>query len=471
MTLVGLILCLLLAVTETRVWSPRSEAQRAAFRSTAPELCYSGRRFGGKSNVGCMKAYAYASKYPGARVAVCREERSTMEMTTLLTLRSEVVPPAIWFGQYGGGWSESKSTLYLPNKSEINVFGLDKPGRQLGSRFGMAVVDQAEQLSENQFELLNSSITQPGMPFHQLMLLFNPESPEHWAFKRYLPDEGDGKRIDENGRHFADVVHVLPEDLMDLLSEGSRARLDGLAGVWKQRLRLGLWTSFEGAIYGSVWNPATMVVDKPDSWASWNGFPPPTWPRYRAVDFGFKNPFVCQWWAKDPEGVFWMYREIYHSGILTEAHAKRIKALEEGEVRTLRACADADFARDHEPYLEQLHVPFSFCDPAAPDKRLELANAGVFCHPGNNDVMTGIEKITSLLAAGRMKYVKGALDAKDPVLVDRKVPWCSAMEKAGYRWVKDVASNSASGPREIPFKENDHACDAERYLFNHPAVA
>ena len=73
--------------------------------------------------------------------------------------------------------------------------------------------------------------------------------------------------------------------LMDILTEESRHRLDDLDGVWRLRYRLGLWASFEGAVYGDLWNPATMVVERPKAWDAWNGYPPADWDRFRAIDF------------------------------------------------------------------------------------------------------------------------------------------------------------------------------------------
>ena len=30
-----------------------------------------------------------------------------------------------------------------------------------------------------------------------------------------------------------------------------------------------------------------------------------------SVDFGFTNPIVIQWWAEDPDGRLYLYRELY----------------------------------------------------------------------------------------------------------------------------------------------------------------
>lgn len=452
--------------------APRTDAQSVTLRALEPEVCYSGRRFGGKSWIGCAKALLYGSAYPGARVALSREERASMESTTLLTLRSEIVPAEVW----ASCWKESKSTLYLPNGSEIAAFGLDKPGRALGARYGLAVVDQAEQLDYNQFTILNSCVMQVGMPWHQTLLLFNPDSPEHWAFKRYQPDRGDGLRTDESGRTFARVVHVLPDDLMDLLSAESRSRLDTMDGVWKLRYRLGLWAAFEGSVYGDVWASSLHLVT-PDgdrgmrAWAEWGGFPPPNWPRYRAIDFGLTNPFVCQWWAESPDGNFYRYREVYRTGRITEDHARQMVQLEADEAETLlRANAGRADAREYADYLPGLWFRASVSDPARPDLRMTLERAGLHTIPAHNDILAGIETVRSGLKNGiggpRIRFVAGALVERDPALVAAKLPTCTEEEVAGYRWQKNRATAAEVGPRDLPIKENDHGLDAMRYLFH-----
>lgn len=383
-----------------------------------------------------------------------------MESTTLLTMRQEIIPPALW----GDMWRESKSTVFLPNGSEIMVFGLDKPGRALGARYGLAVIDQAEQLDKNQFEIINSCVMQVGMPWHQTLLLFNPDSPEHWAYKRYTPDSGDGVRQDESGRTFARVVHVRPDDLMGYLSDASRARLDGMDGVWRLRYRLGLWAAFEGAVYGDLWAPKDCVVDRPDVWAAWGGYPPPTWPRYRAIDFGMQNPFVCQWWAEDPDGVFWRYREIYHTGRITDDHARTMAQAESDELEALRRHAAGDHGM--EPYLAALYVRKSVADPARPDLHETLARLGFRVENASNDILAGIESTRAMLKASRVRFVRGSLIERDGQLAQAKKPLCTEDEVPGYKWQKDRATGSESGPRDLPIKQNDHGLDAMRYLFH-----
>ena len=52
---------------------------------------------------------------------------------------------------------------------------------------------------------------------------------------------------------------------------------------------------------------------------------PRDWPRYLAIDFGYTNPFVCLWAAKDTDGRLFIYRQIYKTKTLVEDHAENYR--------------------------------------------------------------------------------------------------------------------------------------------------
>lgn len=465
----GLLVGVALAVAtdaEQRTLCGQSGAQRAALNSLEPELLYSGRFFGGKSWMLCAKGFIYAAVYPGARVGICREERASMDATTLATMRDEIMPRQVW----DVCWRESKSTIFLPNNSEIRFFGLDKPGRMLGSRYGFVGIDQAEQLDQNQFELVNSRVTQVGMPWHQTALAVNPEGDDHWIYRRYRPDKGDGLRQDAKGNPFAQVLLVQPDDLISYLSEGSVARLDRMEGVWRQRYRLGQWCSFEGAVFSS-WDPSVRVIDTPAEWVIWNGYPPPDWPRYRGMDFGYDDPFVFQWWAKQP-GVerYFRYREIYKTGVTVEYHAARIMELEAAELAALRDAAkrlgaEADLA----PYLESLNVEATWSDHHR-GERESMAEHGVSSSPAIKDILAGIQTLLGLMDPREPErgifLVKGALDEYDTRLAESNRPTCTEEEISGYRWRTKAGGDMTAQRPELPIDRNNHGIDAMRYVFH-----
>ena len=474
----GLILAtalLTLPPTEApRAHRPRTEAQRVTLLSTEPELCYSGRRFGGKTWIGCLKAVAYALRYPGAKVAICREERASMESTTVPVLRDEILEAAIW----SACWKESKSTLFLPNESTVHLFGLDRPERALGARYGLVVIDQAEQLSYAQFEIVNSCVMQPGMPWHQTLLLFNPEDPDHWAYQRYRPDDGDGLREDDDRTVFARVVHVGPEDLLEFLSVQSRERFDRMQGVWKQRLRLGLWRSFEGIVF-DLWDPAVHIrKDRPLETRDWAGYPPPEWPRYRAIDFGYEHPWTCQWWTEYPDGRRALYRQTYMTHRTPSQQATEILALEREELDVLKRLARDRKVRGLEPYLEALNLVDSISDHAR-GERATYEELGVFTTPADKDVLAGIQTVLELMDASegppRLELWPGTLVERDHRLAQQqqdRPPTCLEEEIGRYRWrTKRHGEASGGVARQLPIDRHNHGCDAMRYLHHSLAVA
>jgi hypothetical protein len=461
----------------SRVWEPLTEAQRVAIRCTEPEVCYSGRRFGAKSNTGGAKAYFFGAMYPGAKMLLARGERASMNATTLTTLRDEIVPPAEWIGARGTGWQESKSDLVLRNGSVIHVRGLDDPERVLGLRVGLAVIDQAEQLTLEQFEITNSCVMQPKLPFCQTLCLFNPAPPEHWAFLRYRPDDGDGLRTDANGRVFARVIHVQPNDLLHLLSEESRARFDRMDGPLGQRLRWGKWVAAEGTVFDR-WDASVHIVPPPPEFAAWNGYPPPDWRRRRAIDFGYEpDPYACVWITEAPDGRRFVYRQDMMTRLTIVEQAERIQKAQAAEMDALReaACAQGeDAVRNYASWLEDYQLQGSWSDHARGERAM-LEDRGIITEPAEKDILAGLQTLRELLdprfGPPRLRVIAGSLIERDQRLVEQKRP-CSLEEeipRLRYRTVREKGDSAAI--RDVPLDKNNHAVDALRYCEHSHAMS
>jgi hypothetical protein len=70
----------------------------------------------------------------------------------------------------------------------------------------------------------------------------------------------------------------------------------------KAALLDGNWYVTPDSFYADVWDPAIHVCPPfriPDDW-----------PRFRALDWGYKQPGRCNWFAMDPEGNLFCYREL-----------------------------------------------------------------------------------------------------------------------------------------------------------------
>jgi hypothetical protein len=459
-----------------RVLSCREEPQREALMSTEPECAYLGRRFGGKSWIGCRKAVEYAitygddPAYDKPKISVSREERASMEATTLTTMRDEILGQELWATLYKAGTDE----VWLPNGSVIRFFGLDKPGRALGARYAFMFVDQAEQLTNEQFNVAISCCTQPYMPWTQFFTSYNPENPEHWAFKRYRPDLGPGLRSDDRGV-FARVVLVGENDFLDILNPSDRDRFERLEGVWRDRLRYGRWVAFSGVVFDS-WSPGTHLVARPESWEAWGGFPPPSWERVRSVDFGYNpDPYCFLWAARSPEGKLYVYRQDYRLNLDSNEQAERIRAIDRTEFElmrktALRAADDpegeamrAEMAEYEDGFPTRLYAEHSA------DSRQIYKKAGIASSPARKEIQAGIESVRMRMSprqpgGPRLLVVKDCLVERDRELQATGRPTCLEEEVGRYVWKSAKTNAGAQAVKDVPVDENNHALDALRYL-------
>jgi phage terminase large subunit len=227
------------------------------------------------------------------------------------------------------------------------------------------------------------------------------------------------------------------------------AILEALTGVRYLRLRKGVWAAAEGLVFDGF-DPAVHLHKH-------IALPPPEWVRYLAVDFGYRNPFTCQWWARNPDGRLFMYREIYMTGRLVEDHARQILALiRKGD--------------GHQPDQMPREV---ICDTDAEDRGTLERHLGLSTVAAHKAVSEGIQAVQSRLkvdATGKpsLYICRDALVERDPALEQAHKPLCLQDEILEYAWDMSAVRGGKQGAgdtlKEVPFKENDHGCDAMRYL-------
>lgn len=466
------------AAGEPRVYETKTWAQDRIIHSTAPEVAVSGGWYSGKTSPACVLAHKEAVEHPGIEIALCREERSAMTMSTLREFLEAVLPLQMrtWNHAKGCGWKSDDSAVYYPRvngrRSVVWVVGLDKPERLFSANPSIIIIDQAEQITLDQFMKAQSRCArQADMPNGRIVMLFNPEHPDHWANQRYQFALGSRELRDASGEVQAEVVVCDPNDAMVLAPPRYRAVLERLTGTYRERYRLNRWTGFAGSVF-EVWNPNVHLIEKPDLWARWGGYPPPAWPRYRGIDFGYyPDPFVLAWWAESPERKFYRYREIYHTKRLVEDHAKQAVALEERELQALRGACTTEEAETLRPYLGQLYVLGSWSDHDREDQET-LNRHGIWSNNAKkDDIVAGLQTCIGMLdpaqpGGSRIFLIRNATVERDPLLTDAEPrrPACGEEEMAGYRWNKIDASGTK---RQLPVDRDQHFIDGGfRYVFH-----
>lgn len=421
---------------------------RELFACRDPEVLLSGPAGTGKSR-GCMeKLHAMMLATGGARGLIVRKTATSLTSTALVTWREYVAREALDSGEvrFYSGSAQEPACYQYGNGSTVTIGGMDKASRIMSSEYDAVYCQEATELTKDDWELITTRLRNGRISFQQFMADANPDSPNHWLKGRC--DGGACRMVycrhEDNPRLYdAQSATWTAEGLTYL------TRLDALTGVRKERLRYGRWAAAEGLVYEGF-DPAVHLSDRFNR----NSLPPKDWPRYLAVDFGFRNPFCCQWWVEDPDGRLYMYREIYMTGRLVEDHAKQIARLQKTR---------------HGPEPAPRAV---ICDHDAEDRATLERHLGYSTTAARKDVGPGIEAVQARLRPGAdgkpgLFLCRDALVERDPALDEAKKPCCANDEIVEYVWDPSQAPSLAGQPRETPLKRNDHGMDAMRYLVSH----
>lgn len=200
--------------------------------------------------------------------------------------------------------------------------------------------------------------------------------------------------------------------------------------------KLGMFASFEGAIYQSF-KPKIHLVDSADL-----GEPPQGVFHYRSIDWGAseEHPFVCLWGFKDTLGNWVIYDEYWSNSqtILWQEHADEILSRVDWQ---------------NHGYHRQ-----SYADPSRPDLFREFAAYGIHLSAANNAVYEGIESVRRALRLHKVTNQPGLIIVRD------KCPKL-ARQMSTYRW--EHSSGAGTNPKAakpVPLKRDDDSVDALRYL-------
>lgn len=393
----------------------------APWRDKSPILLLTGSAGGGKSRLAAEKVHGFLKKYPGATGLMLRKNRNSMTNSTVAFMERTVIgaDPAVRH-------ISTKYRFEYQNGAVLTYGGMADDEqreqiRSIGHTGGIDIIwmEEANRFTEDDFNEALGRLRGTAAGWRQIILTTNPDAPTHWIKTRLM--DGGQARV-----YYSQAVDN-PNNPAEYLTT-----LAQLTGVLGRRLHLGQWVQAEGAVY-DMFDDSQHVID----WFE----PPKDWRRIRVVDFGFVNPLVCQWWAIDPDGRMYLYREIYMTGRTVDEHSRQIIALSEGE-----------------------SIEATICDHDAED-RATLAANGIFNRAAQKDVSMGIQKVSQrLVKAGdgkpRLFIMKNALVEMDRNLQSRRLPTCTLEELPGYAWAKAPDGRAA---KEEPVKLNDHGCDALRY--------
>lgn len=368
--------------------------------------------------MGGDKVHEYCLAYPGAVALIVRRTRKAITHSIIPMMRNKTRGHA--------KYRSSLSAFVYSNGSMIILAGLGNEEdiqrlRSIGERGGVGFIwiEEGTEVTERQFNELLGRLRDPFVPWRQIFITTNPGPPTHWINQRLIL-KGEAKVYYSNAR-------MNPAHPVDYFES-----LESMTGVLYERLVLGKWAAAEGLVFDS-YGEHNLIDKLPKGWEKWETF--------GSVDFGYDNPFVFQWWARDHDNRFYRIRELYKTHLLVIDAAKIIK--EYGVPQTIFA--------DHDK-----------------EDRMTLAKEGIRTRPARKAVLPGIESVNEGLrkdATERPKifFLRDALIEADSRLKRSHKPTCTEDEILAYQWRNRKSDDLVL---DEPLKENDHGCDATRYLIH-----
>ena len=293
-------------------YRPRGTAAQL-FNCRAPEVLLSGPAGTGKSRACLEKLHIMCLRNPGMTGLIVRKTLTSLGSTALKTYREIVAREAFELGivEFYGGSPEKPPQYRYDNGSSIVIGGMDKPSKIMSSEYDVIYVQEAIELTIDDWEALTTRLRNWRISFQQVIADTNPSVPTHWLKDRC----NRGETVMLESRH--EDNPQLYDSAGEVTSQGAEylSKLDRLTGVRYLRLRRGLWVAAEGIIYESF-DPAIHILDRFEI--------PWEWPRWWAVDFGYIHPFVLQRWAEDGDGRLYLYAEQFCTKRLVEDHARDV---------------------------------------------------------------------------------------------------------------------------------------------------
>lgn len=359
----------------------------------------------GKTYVVCQQALFLLTAFNQYRVVIAREQYKALKRTTMSTF-FKVCPPELYAPPVGR-WNEQDGYMRLINGSEIFFMHLDAIDEQTlrGLEINSAFIDQAEEVSEGIYDILDARIGRwdkavpnemicpdlskwpvnhfnlPLVPSY-MWLTVNPEDETHWIWRRYHPDSEEFAQWSDS--HY---YEEFPSNENPALDPETLKVMMSRDPSWVKRFVYGQWGISEGSVHRIL---PDSILEVEDEWVE----------RiirqgrlYRVLDHGDSSPTCCLWFASYKNWHI-CYREYYEPGKLISYHRAQIARLSEGE-KYAQDIADPDIFR------EKSQKTGGFWSVAKEYADTSMEAPPIHWTPGDNEELSTRNRINEYLALNR----------------------------------------------------------------------
>lgn len=249
----------------------------------------------------------------------------------------------------GANWNENKATWTFRSGFKFQFSHChDSEDWQnfLSFEFTHIAYDEVVQLEEEQYDQINTRLRSSDPILRKMLRVRAMSNPlmskqkgdnfsikdPNWVRRRFVDPAPEGrvtlskKLRMKDGREIEHTSIYLPATLYDNpdkdFVEDYEKQLQNAKPHIRQALLYGNWYVTAGSFYGDVWNPQLHTC-KPFKI-------PKEWPKFRSMDWGFKMPGCVHWWAMDPDGNLFCFREMMFQGMVAADVGKAILQIEKG---------------------------------------------------------------------------------------------------------------------------------------------
>jgi hypothetical protein len=308
----------------------------------------------GKTRGLCAAAISHGVRYPNAKILLGRKTYQEMVNTVKQPFfaMAEKLANAGWFTKpIKWDYREGTHHARLLNGSQFIFSNLDDPVKFRNEEYSMVGVDQAEELSEEIWEILIARIRWDRVPPEGWQAIAAANDNGHnWVWRRFvdipsklaLSDYHCTKNqycvfkeghVDDDGK-FRDIpcstrrfFHGTTLDNQHNLSPRYLSVLLAHPPEWQRHF-----------IYATMEGGSGRLLPEPKILQHFE--PPAHWPKYRAIDHALNSPCCCLWIAINTDGQEYkgvapnapfVYREYWQSHSSVDQHAQRILDLSRRE--------------------------------------------------------------------------------------------------------------------------------------------
>lgn len=363
----------------------------------ARQLLYHGGTGSSKSHSLIVKLFLRAS-HPGACEGLARKINADIPNSFLKDWK-RLIPAGLYTHRV------NQQVIEIKGGGQIEMFGCDDIER-IGSRnLTGCAIEECNQLSENDWQKIDSVVRVEHPLGNQLYGVCNPDGTTHWLYEYFQIDR---PQCPPNRKHIPTIV----EDGYLGKNPAYVEAMKSKTGIDRQRRYLGLWCDAAGAIFDnfSDMNICTRKIDGT---------------QVLGIDDGDSLPFVVLRFFCDGDRLH-IAEEFYKKNVRSlDAKTEIVQRMDKGGLKAVVVDSQAQ------------HVIEALWKVGLPACKSEK---------GNGSVEAGVSKIATMLGA----Y---ASDGKPRLTID---PSCTNTIREFRSW-----SYAPSGEYG---KHNNHSIDAIRYV-------